>query len=64
MGENNNIEQNTELDINHLMSIRRDKLKDLQEAGKDPFEITKYDRTNTAVSYTHLDVYKRQVYNT
>ena len=48
MGENNNIEQNTELDINHLMSIRRDKLKDLQEAGKDPFEITKYDRTNTA----------------
>ena len=48
MGENNNIEQNTELDINHLMSIRRDKLKDLQEAGKDPFEIKKFDRTNTA----------------
>ena len=45
---NNNIEQTEELDINHLMQIRRDKLKELQEAGKDPFEITKYDRTNTA----------------
>ncbi|MBP3464206.1 MAG: lysine--tRNA ligase [Clostridia bacterium] len=48
MNENNNIEQNEELDVNHLMQIRRDKLKELQEAGKDPFEITKYDRTNTA----------------
>lgn len=48
MNENNNVEQNEELDVNHLMQIRRDKLKELQEAGKDPFEITKYDRTNTA----------------
>ena len=39
MQENNNQEQ--ELDMNHLMQIRRDKLKELQEAGKDPFEITK-----------------------
>ena len=48
MSENNNINENEELDINHLMAIRRDKLKELQEQGKDPFEITKYDRTNTA----------------
>ncbi len=49
MNENeNNIEQNEELDVNHLIQIRRDKLKELQEAGKDPFEITKYDRSNTA----------------
>lgn len=37
--------ENEELDINHLMQIRMDKLKELQEAGKNPFEITKYDRT-------------------
>ena len=37
--------ENEELDVNHLMQIRMDKLKELQDAGKDPFEITKYDRT-------------------
>ena len=46
MSENNN--EVEELDINHLMQIRRDKLKELQEEGKDPFEITKFNRTNTA----------------
>ena len=50
MSEKNNIQNNEteELDINHLMQIRRDKLKELQEAGKDPYEITKFNRTNTA----------------
>lgn len=48
MNENQNNEQVEELDINHLMQIRRDKLKELQEQGKDPFEITKFNRTNTA----------------
>lgn len=43
--QNNEVE---ELDINHLMQIRRDKLAQLQEQGKDPYEITKYNRTNTA----------------
>ena len=38
--------ENEELDVNHLMQIRMDKLKELQEAGKDPFEITEYDRTD------------------
>ena len=37
-----------ELDINHLMQIRRDKLTELQQGGKDPFEITKFNRTHTA----------------
>ena len=46
MQENNN--QTEEIDINHLMQIRRDKLKELQDQGKDPFEITKINRTNTA----------------
>ena len=47
MNENNN-NQTEELDINHLMQVRIDKLKELQEQGKDPFEITKFNRTNTA----------------
>ena len=46
MQENNN--QEPEIDLNELMKIRREKLKELQEQGKDPFEITKYNRTNTA----------------
>ena len=37
--------ENEDLDFNHLMQIRREKLKELQDAGKDPFDITEYDRT-------------------
>ena len=49
MEENNNqVNQEQELDLNQLMKIRREKLTELQEQGKDPFEITKYDRTNSA----------------
>lgn len=48
MQENNNENNVEELDINHLMQIRRDKLKELQEKGKNPYEITKFNRTNTA----------------
>ena len=47
MQENNN-NQNQELDENHLIQIRKDKLKELQEQGKNPFEITKFNRTNSA----------------
>ncbi len=35
-----------EQDINQLLQVRRDKLANLQEAGKDPFQITKYDVTH------------------
>ncbi len=45
--ENNN-ENLEELDINHLMQVRREKLAELQKDGKDPFEVTKFNRTNTA----------------
>lgn len=41
--------QNTkaqEPDINQLLKVRREKLSALQEAGKDPFQITKYDVTH------------------
>ena len=32
--------------LNELLQIRRDKLRELQEAGRDPFVITKYDVTH------------------
>ncbi|MDO4444724.1 MAG: lysine--tRNA ligase, partial [Bacillota bacterium] len=35
-----------EQDINQLLKVRREKLAELQENGKDPFQITKYDVTN------------------
>lgn len=38
-------DENEELELNRLMQVRKDKLKELQDSGKDPFEITKYDRT-------------------
>ena len=42
----NNVEQ--EVDENHLIQIRKEKLLELQQNGQDPFEITKYDRTHTS----------------
>ena len=33
-------------DVNEQIKNRMDKLKTLQEAGKDPFQITKYDVTH------------------
>ena len=47
MSEKNN-NQTEELDMNRLMQIRREKLEELQKEGKDPYKITKFNRTNTA----------------
>ena len=33
-------------DLNQLLKVRREKLQELQENGKDPFKITKYDVTH------------------
>ncbi len=33
-------------DVNQLLQVRREKLSALQQAGKDPFEITKFDQTH------------------
>ena len=41
MAEQNN--KGNEQDLNKLKMVRREKLADLQAAGKDPFVITKYD---------------------
>ena len=43
MAEGKNVQ---EQDINQLLKIRREKLAELQSAGKDPFQITKYDATH------------------
>jgi len=44
-----NLENNMEMkDTNELIKIRKQKLKELQENGKDPFKIVKYDVTNSA----------------
>ncbi len=40
--KNNKPQQN----VNELLKIRRDKLKELQESGRDPFQIMKYDVTH------------------
>ena len=41
------MEENQELDMNHLVQVRREKLDKLREEGKDPFQITKFNRTHT-----------------
>ena len=43
--ENN---EEPEVDLNQLLQIRRDKLSKLKEEGKNPFEITKFNRTHTS----------------
>ena len=42
MAQNNNQGQN----VSQLEKVRRDKLAELQAAGKDPFQIVKYDQTH------------------
>ncbi|MDE6517718.1 MAG: lysine--tRNA ligase, partial [Acetatifactor sp.] len=44
--QNNQVRQEQQQDIGQLLKVRREKLANLQEAGKDPFQITKYDVTH------------------
>ena len=46
MEQNEN--QEVELDMNHLMKVRKEKLDNLIAEGKNPFEITKFNRTHTS----------------
>ena len=48
MADQNNTNTNNaaEQDVSELLKIRRQKLADLQAAGKDPFQITKFDQTH------------------
>ncbi len=46
MGEQVKNNQPVEQDLNQILKARREKLAALQEAGKDPFVITKFDQTH------------------
>ncbi len=47
MAENNQQNNNApQEDVGRLRQVRRDKLSELQAAGKDPFQIVKYDQTH------------------
>ena len=56
MSEEKNMQP--EQDLSELLQIRRDKLAALQERGKDPFQITKYDVTHhsTDVKDSYADL--------
>ena len=43
--ENN---QEMEIDVNQLVKVRREKLENLRNEGKDPYKITKFNRTHTS----------------
>ena len=51
-----------EPDINQLRKVRREKLKNLQETGKDPFQITKYDQTHHSMEVKKLyDAHEKEI---
>ena len=56
MAEQQNAKQQNakEPDTNQLLKVRREKLADLQAAGKDPFQITKYNQTHHSVEVKTL----------
>ena len=43
-----------EPDIHQLLKVRREKLAELQNAGKDPFQITKYNQTHHSLEVKKL----------
>ena len=45
-GQNNGKQGGQQQDVNQLLKVRREKLANLQEAGQDPFQVTKYDVTH------------------
>ena len=46
MGNNDQKKDGQEPDLNQILKNKREKLANLQSAGKDPFVITKYDQTD------------------
>ena len=51
-----------EQDVNQLLKVRREKLANLQAAGKDPFQITKYDVTHhTAEARTQYEAHEAEL---
>ena len=64
MAEQNNQKggQAKEQDLNQLLKVRREKLANLQEAGNDPFVITKYDQTHhTKEAKALYEVHEKEI---
>lgn len=64
MAEQNNQKggQAKEQDLNQLLKVRRVKLANLQEAGNDPFVITKYDQTHhTKEAKALYEVHEKEI---
>ena len=57
--QKNNQNQQPEMNLSQLLQIRRDKLKELQDSGNDPFQITKYvvdnDSANIKANFDALE---------
>ena len=51
-GENTKTNAAPELELSEILRIRRDKLAELREAGRDPFELTKFERTAWSAEIT------------
>ena len=43
-----------EQDTNQLLKVRREKLAELQENGKDPFQITKFNQTHHSLEVKEI----------
>jgi len=56
VGETQNQKNNQEQNVNQLLQVRREKLAALQENGRDPFRLTKYDVTHHSLEIKeHFD---------
>lgn len=52
MNENQNLNPESTQELSEILQVRRDKLSALQQAGKDPFTITKFDVSHHSVDVT------------
>ena len=52
MNENQNLNPESTQELSEILQVRRDKLAALQQAGKDPFTITKFDVSHHSVDVT------------
>jgi lysyl-tRNA synthetase class 2 len=62
MTEDNNVPQVNELDLSEQEQIRRDKLSTLQSAGKNPYNITRFDVTHTSKEiFAQFETWEKQL---
>ena len=60
--QGNNGQKAQEPDLNQLRKVRREKLANLQEAGRDPFQITQFDQTHHSTDVKALyEVHEKEI---